>query len=55
MAISDGSYKDTLGTAAWIIGDPEEGALELGCDGKSALESASVRAYNCLRMSLAMT
>jgi hypothetical protein len=85
MAISDGYYKETFGTAAWVIGDPDnvafisgrsicpgtpcdhdayrselagiysimtvidkfcayyhitEGSIVLGCDGKSALETA---------------
>jgi hypothetical protein len=30
MAISDGSYKDTYGTAAWTIGDPDSVSLISG-------------------------
>jgi hypothetical protein len=97
MAISDGSYKDAFGTAAWTIGDPDtvslisgraicpgeatdhdsyrselaciysimavldkffeyhhikEGSIELGCDGKSALESVFEKGTQLFRDNL---
>jgi len=38
MAISDGSYKDAFGTAAWTIGDPDTVSLISGraiCPGEA--------------------
>jgi hypothetical protein len=38
MAISDGSYKNTFGTAAWTIGNPDTTSLLSGqvvCQGKA--------------------